>query len=128
MDRAAVELALGQAGFKASLAKALAEAMDTEKTIRVPYAATIQVDAQDADVFVIGQLTGPVTIAAPKNPTLGRKITFMFTQDATGRAVTWNAVFKKASDAASIASGKGVAVFRYDGTNWVQLGGALAWV
>jgi hypothetical protein len=128
MDRVRAELVLAQAGMKVNLAKELAEAMDTEKAIAVPYAATITINAQEADVFVVGPLTGNVTMAAPLNPTLGRKITLMFAQSGAARTITWNSVFKKANDAAGGAGLKGVAVFRFDGTHWVQLGGALGWV
>ena len=128
MDRVRAELVLAQAGLKTNLAKELAEALDTEKAVAVPYAATITLNAQEADVFVVAPLTGNVTMAAPTNPTLGRKITIMFAHSAAARTITWNAAFKKANDAAAGAGLKGVAVFRFDGTHWVQLGGALGWV
>lgn len=44
-----------------------------------------------------------------------------------GRAITWNAAFKKAADGAGTASQRGATRFIYDGTNWLQTGGALVW-
>lgn len=92
------------------------------------YAATITPDANLGGIVDIGALTGNITIGEPTNPISGQELTFIFEQDATGgRTITWNAVFKKAADGAGGASTKGVTSFRYDGTHWVQIGGALAW-
>ena len=98
-------------------------------TQSVAYAATITPDAAVAQTVIVGTLTGGMTVAAPTNPTLGKKLTFAFTQDATGgRTITWNAIFKKTADAAGAANTKGTTEFVYDGTNWRQVGGQLTWV
>ena len=128
MDRHRAELALAMGGFKPSLAKELSDAMDTEHAIAVPYAPSITINAQDADVFVFAPLTGNVTLNAPTGATLGRKITLMFAHSGAARTITWNAVFRKANDGAGGAGLKGVAVFRFDGSHWVQLGGALGFL
>ncbi|MBI2801231.1 MAG: hypothetical protein HYX63_13300 [Gammaproteobacteria bacterium] len=93
------------------------------------YAATVTPDASLGERVNIGALTAAITIGAPTNPTLGAKLSFTFLQNATGGfGITWNAVFKKAADpaaggAATVASTE----FQYNGANWVQQGGALAW-
>lgn len=92
------------------------------------YAATVTPDASVSGTWVVGALTGNIIIAAPTNAATGQRLTMVFTQDGTGgRTITWNAVFKKAADGAGGASTKGSTSFMYDGTNWVQVGGALAW-
>lgn len=91
-------------------------------------AATINVDAGMGDTVIVGALAGNRTIGAPSNLTTGQRLTYCFTQDATGgRTLTWNAVFKKAADGAGTANQKGVVMFRYDGTNLIQEGSALAY-
>jgi hypothetical protein len=70
-------------------------------------------------------LTANVGVAAPVFAHQGQRLSFEFTQDATGsRAVTWENVFllrnwtvlSRPSQVSSID-------FVYDGTNWVQHGG-----
>jgi len=94
----------------------------------IAYAATITPDAALGERVIVGALTGNLTINAPTNPRTGAMLVFAFTQDATGgRSITWNVVFKKAVDGAGTANQKGATSFVYDGANWVQVGGALAW-
>jgi hypothetical protein len=91
------------------------------------YAASITVNAQDGDRVIIGALTGGLTLNAPTNGYRGQTLTFYFLQDGTGgRTITWNAAFRKAADGAGAANQKGITMFLYDGTEWVQFGGALA--
>lgn len=71
---------------------------------------------------------GNITIAAPLNPSITQRLTINLIQDGTGgRTITWNAAFKKAADGAGGANGRGCTAYVYDGTNWVQQGGALAY-
>lgn len=69
------------------------------------------------------------TINAPLNPYVGARLRFRLIQDATGgRAVTWNAAFKKAADGAGAANAIGCTEFEYTSAGtWVQIGGALAY-
>jgi hypothetical protein len=95
----------------------------------IAYAATITPDAALGERVIVGVLTGNLTINAPTNPRTGGMLVFSFAQDATGgRTITWNSVFKKAADGAGAANQKGATSFVYDGANWVQVGGALAWL
>ncbi len=94
----------------------------------IAYGASITPDSSDGERIIVATLTGDITINAPTNPVKGAKLTFSFTQDGTGsRAITWDAAFVKASDGAGGASTQGATEFIYDGANWVQIGGALAW-
>jgi hypothetical protein len=71
---------------------------------------------------------GNITIAEPINAVVGAVLTFAILQDSVGsRTISWNAVFKKAADGAGGADTVGATSFIYNGTNWVQVGGALAY-
>ena len=92
----------------------------------IAYAASIAIDASLGSAN-IGALTGNLTMNAPTNPRLNQHLRIVFAQDATGgRTITWNAAFKKAADGAGTANQKGATSFIYDGTDWVQVGGPLA--
>lgn len=94
----------------------------------VAYAAAIDTDALAGQVVIVGQLTGNITVNAPTNPSVGAKLTYVFEQDGTGsRVVTWNAVFNTPTDSGGAAGETGAVTFVYNGTSWVQVGGALAW-
>jgi hypothetical protein len=98
-------------------------------TQTLAYAATLGAhDAANGERIIVGVLTGGITIPAPTNPRIGQKLTYSFTQDGTGgRTITWNAVFKKAADGAGTANQVACTEYMFDGTSWVQQGGALAW-
>lgn len=76
----------------------------------------------------VGVLTGNITIAAPTGSfAVGSRLSFGFTQDGTGgRTITWNAVFAFTANGAGTANQKAATEFVYDGSRWVQYGGALA--
>ncbi|MHB2010035.1 MAG: hypothetical protein ACYCOX_18615, partial [Acidobacteriaceae bacterium] len=94
----------------------------------VAYAAAITPDAALGDRVIVGALTGNITINAPLHPQIGQRLTFSYTQDATGgRTVAYNAVFLTSTLAAGTANQKGAHNFIYDGTNWVQ-DSTLTWV
>ncbi|MGH8585401.1 MAG: DUF2793 domain-containing protein [Gammaproteobacteria bacterium] len=94
----------------------------------IAYAATITPDGALGERVLVGPLAGNLIVNATTNPRSGAMLIFSFTQDATGgRTIAWDAVFKKAADGAGSASQKGATSFVYDGANWVQVGGALAW-
>ena len=90
-------------------------------------AGTVTPDLSKCRSVFITMPAGNITVAAPTNPYLNAELVIGATQDAVGgRTITWNAVFKKAADGAGAANAKGVTRFVYDGTNWIQQGGALA--
>ncbi len=96
----------------------------------IAYAASITPDLSAGRTIVVGALTGNLTINAPTSVVKGERITFTFVQDATGgRTITWNAVFKKAADGAGTANQVAATQFLcYDGTNFIQIGGAMSWI
>lgn len=95
----------------------------------LPFAATLGAhDAANGERIVVGVLTAAITIPAPTNPRIGQKLVFTFTQDATGgRVITWNAAFKKAADGAGLLNQLSATQYIFNGTNWIQQGGALTW-
>ena len=67
--------------------------------VAVAYAASITPDSDTYGIFNVATLTGPLTVNAPTGtPTDGKPILFRFIQDATGRAITWNAAFDFGTD------------------------------
>lgn len=117
-----------QAGQVSEIVKAIkANQLEDNSTAPV-YAATITPAITGAFTHVqVGVLTGNVTIGAPTGSfAVGSRLSMGFTQDATGgRTVTWNAVFAASANSGSTASHKAATEFVYDGSRWVQYGGAL---
>lgn len=63
-----------------------------DRVTSVAYAATVTPNCDTTDIFSVGTLTGPVTIATPiGSPHDGQRMRIRLTQDATGRAVTFSA-------------------------------------
>lgn len=91
--------------------------------------ATITADALLGHVVNVGAITEATTVAAPANPYTGAELDFMFLQDGTGGfTLTWDSIFKKASDPADGTANQVMATsFVYNGTNWIQKVGAFAW-
>ncbi len=74
----------------------------TPRVASISYAASITPDSDAAEVVNVGTLTGAITINAPTGtPTDGQLLTLRFVQDATGRAITWNAAFAFGTDITS---------------------------
>lgn len=95
----------------------------------IAYAASITPNPHLGDIITVGTLTGNIAVGAPVNPVLGQRFTINYTSDATpGRTITYNAVFKTSAIPISTASAKASQNFVYDGTNWIQTGGALLWL
>lgn len=87
------------------------------------------VDVSDGSIFQT-TLTAARLVGAPGSPFDGQRITFTLVQDGTGgRAVTWNAVFKKSwSDTGNTLNTRSSISFIYDGTNWNQDGAQTPYV
>lgn len=94
----------------------------------VAYAATITPDPHRGEIITVGEMTGNITMNAPVNPQQGQRVTFNFLQDTTAtRTITWNASFLKAADGAGGANEAASTTFSYNGSDWIQQGGALTW-
>ncbi len=96
-------------------------------TMAVAYAATVTPDPYQATTWVVGTLTGAVTIANPATGHRGAELLLVLTQDATGgRTVTWGSAFKVPAGAASTtASAVSTVRFVSDGTNWLCTGSTV---
>lgn len=102
---------------------------NVENAQDIAYAAAITPDLALGTSIVVGTLTGNLTINAPTNVVKGETLDIALAQDGTGgRTITWDAVFKKAADGAGTANQKASTSFMFDGTHWIQRGGALAWL
>lgn len=89
------------------------------------FAATITPAPELAEYNLL-TLTGNVTIANPLHPVLGMTLILQFTQDATGgRTVTWGNAFNTAAQISQAPNAVTVVSFRFDGTSWQQVAGAL---
>jgi len=85
------------------------------------YAASYTPDIWTADVISL-TLTGAITVNAPAVNVAGQRLTFIFTQNATGGwAVTWNAVYKAVWTPNTAANKINIIEFVCDGANWQQV-------
>lgn len=74
-------------------------------SVAIAYAATVTPDLSDGNVFVIGTLTGNVTIANPTNLVDGKTFRMLVTQDGTGsRTITLGNKFLKVGTPSTTAS------------------------
>jgi len=95
------------------------------KSVALVYGVSVAIDAsQGRDFTATANNATAFAIAAPTNATTGQRITVMVRNTSGGAlgAVTWNAVFKLAAWT-SPANGFSRSIdFRFDGTNWVEVG------
>ena len=92
----------------------------------IAYAASIFPSLLRGEIVDVGTLTGNIGVGVPTSAARGLRLTFNFTQDATGgRTVTWNAVFKVNWTPDTAANKRNTITFEYDGTNWVQVSAAV---
>lgn len=99
------------------------------KVQSLAYAATITPVVSDGERVIVAALTGNPTIAAPTNPYAGARLDITLLQDGTGgRTITWDAAYKKAADGAGTANQSAATSFVYNGSAWIQQGGALTWI
>lgn len=83
-------------------AQTLTNKRNTPRVASIAYAASITPNSDTTDVANVGTLTGAITINAPSGtPTDGQLLTFRFTQDGTGRAITWDVAFAFGTDITS---------------------------
>lgn len=77
---------------------------------------------------IVLQPSANLTINAPTSARKGDELDVTIVHPAGGAVtVTWASVFKKADDGTAAAGSTGSTRFAYDGTKWVQKGGALAY-
>jgi len=92
----------------------------------VAFSTPLTPDPYAGGTVVVGTLTAPITINATSfTPFLGMKMGFQFTQDSTGRVVTFDSVYKTSAAIATTASSVTRIQFEFDGTNWRETGRAV---
>lgn len=93
----------------------------------VAYAASITPDPNLGETIIVGALTGNLSINAPTGDyPVGKRVTFILTQDGTGgRTMTFNATFKKVASLSTTASKINTISFVYNGTNWIENGASV---
>jgi hypothetical protein len=91
------------------------------------YASSFTPDLSIADTYIVGTLTGNITINNPSETgDPGMRLTFMFTEDPTGgRAVAWGSAYKYAWTPNTGAGKRNTISFVYDGSYWVQVASAV---
>jgi hypothetical protein len=95
------------------------------KRIVVAYSASMTIDASLGNEFDITASNGTAfTINAPTNPFDGARITITIRNTSGGAlgVITWNAVFKMSAWTSPSTAFSRSIDFRYDGTNWTQIG------
>jgi hypothetical protein len=95
--------------------------------VAATYGATVTLDARAADFQRIAVTNGTAfAIAAPSNPLAGQTIDLEILNSSGGAmgAITWDAVFKMETFTAPSNGTRKTLRFRYDGTNWIQIGPA----
>ena len=90
------------------------------------FSATPTIDFAQGTNVIMAPVTANITAMTIANPPpVGTIVTF--TIPTTGvYTITWPATFKKAADGAAAASKTGTTAFVFNGYNYVQIGGALA--
>ena len=102
----------------------------TNGTFNLTDAATIAVNAAEGNVFLV-TLGGNRTMAAPTNPFMGQRITFLVGQDGTGgRTLAWNAAYRTNwSDTGNTLNKRCSISFVFDGgSDWMQDGSQSAYI
>lgn len=96
----------------------------------IAYAAAITPNPSNGRLIVVGELTGNITVNNPPVghvPTLGDRVTFYFTSNATGRQITFGSAYRAGTVPASSAAQRARIAFQWDGAAWVAIA-PLVWL
>jgi hypothetical protein len=94
--------------------------------LQAAFSATPTIDFSQGTNVVLAAVTANVTAITITNPpAVGTTVNFVIPTSGA-YTITWPASFKKAADGVAAATKKGVASFLYDGINYNQIGGAIA--
>ena len=77
---------------------------------------------------MVGALTANITVNAPLNPRKGQVLSLNYLANAAVLQISYNAVFRTSAVPVSTLNGKASHLFIFDGTSWIQSGGALVWL
>ncbi len=90
-------------------------------------AGTVTPDLSMGLVWKIQMPAGNITVANPMNAYPGDELTLIIIQDGVGtRTVTWGSLYKKLVTLSTLANARDTVSFKFDGTDWSQVGSALA--
>lgn len=96
-----------------------------QRTYRIAYAASITPDAAKGETIIVGTLTGNITVNNPTGAREGMWLRFDFTQDGGGgHTVSFGSSFLVNWTPSTTGGDRNTISFRFDGTNWVQMGAA----
>lgn len=105
----------------------IASALSVSATqLQAAYSATPTFDLSQGTTVVLAPVTANITAITITNPPAAGTIVTFVIPTSGAYTITWPASFKKAADGTAAASKKGVGAFEFDGTNYVQVGGAIA--
>lgn len=99
------------------------------KRVAVTYSASMTPDASLANEFDMTATNGTAfTVNAPTNATDGQRITLTIRNGSGGvlGAITWDALFKMAAWTSPANATSRSIDFKYNGTNWVEVGRTTA--
>ena len=90
-------------------------------------AGTVTPDLSQGSAWIIQMPAGNITVANPINAFPGDDLNLIVIQDGVGtRLVTWGSAYKKLLTLSTLANSRDSVIFKFDGTNWNQVGSALA--
>lgn len=117
------------AGIASTNMQTVLSAQLTQKRITVTYSASMTPDAALGNVYEITATNATAhTINAPTNPTDGQRVTVTIRNTSGGAlgVATWNAVFKMVAWVQPATGFSRSIDFKYNGTNWVEIGRTAA--
>jgi len=90
------------------------------------FSATPTINLSQGTNVVLAPVTANITAITITNPPAAGTLVNFVIPTSGAYTITWPASFKKAADGVAAAAKKGAATFLYDGTNYIQVGGAIA--
>lgn len=94
--------------------------------LQTAFSATPTIDLSQGTTVIMAPVTANITAMTITNPPpAGTYVNFVIPTSGV-YTIAWPASFKKAADGAAAATKRGTGVFIYDGTYFVQVGGAIS--
>ena len=95
--------------------------MGGTKAVSQAGASTLTPDPYEATTYLV-TATGNFTVAAPSNSHIGAPLSFQILNSGAAVTVTWNAAFKRSGTPTTTSGHTNTYDFRWNGTNWIQVG------
>jgi len=90
------------------------------------FSPTPTINLSQGTNVVFGSVTANITTITLTNPPASGTMVNFVIPTSGAYTITWPASFRKAADGVASSGKKGVASFIYDGVNYIQVGGAIA--